>query len=33
MTIGGQHARRELIDHIGEEVRNAARLIAVEAFE
>jgi DNA-binding IclR family transcriptional regulator len=33
MTIGGQHARRDLIDHIGEEVRNAARLIAVEAFE
>ena len=30
VTIGGQQARGELIDHIGTEVREAARLIAEE---
>jgi len=31
VTIGGQQARGELIDRIGAEVREAARLIAEEA--
>jgi DNA-binding IclR family transcriptional regulator len=33
ITISGQHAGGELIDSIGDEVREAARLIAAEAFE
>jgi DNA-binding IclR family transcriptional regulator len=33
ITISGQHAWGELIDRIGEEVREAARLIAGDAFE
>ena len=33
ITVGGQHARGELIHGIGDQVREAARLIAIEAFE
>jgi DNA-binding IclR family transcriptional regulator len=33
ITIGGQYARGQLIDGIGHQVREAARLIAREAFE
>jgi DNA-binding IclR family transcriptional regulator len=33
VTVAGQHANGELIDRISNEVRNAARLISVTAFE
>lgn len=33
VTIGGQYANGEAIDRIGEEVRNAARLISGAAFD
>jgi DNA-binding IclR family transcriptional regulator len=32
ITIGGQHARGEIIHCIGDQVRQAARLLAIEAF-
>lgn len=33
LTIAGQHTNGELIDRIGEEVRESARLISSESFE
>ena len=33
LTIAGQHTNGELIDRIGEEVRESARLISFKSFE